>query len=53
MFIKSQNRCIEVKSNWTNQDKNNVFEKQKVALDLGYKYNIWIYDNKGNKLFIY
>lgn len=53
MFIKSQNRCIEVKSNWTNQDKNNVFEKQKSALNLGYKYNIWIYDNKGNKLFIY
>ena len=53
IFIKSQNRCIEVKSTWTNQDKNNVFEKQKAALDLGYKYEIWIYDHKGNKLFTY
>ena len=53
MYIKSQNRCIEVKSTWTNQDKNNVFEKQKSALELGYKYDIWIYDNKGDKLFIY
>ena len=53
MFIKSQNRCIEVKSNWTNQDKNNVFEKQKAAIELGYTYEIWIYDAKGNKLFTY
>jgi len=50
MYIKSQNRCIEVKSTWTNQVKNNVFEKQKAAIELGYKYEIWIYDNKGNKL---
>jgi hypothetical protein len=50
MYIKSQNRCIEVKSTWTNQSKNNVFEKQKSAIELGYKYEIWIYDNKGNKL---
>jgi hypothetical protein len=28
-YIKSQNRCIEVKSTFTNQEKNNVFEKQK------------------------
>jgi len=55
MYIKSQNRCIEVKSNWTNQEKNNVFEKQHAAInqELGYKYEIWIYDNKGNKLFTY
>jgi hypothetical protein len=50
MYIKTQNRCIEVKSTWTNQAKNNVFEKQKSAIELGYKYEIWIYDNKGNKL---
>jgi hypothetical protein len=49
-YIKSQNRCIEVKSAWTNQDKNNVFEKQTAAIDLGYKYDIWIFDNKGNKI---
>lgn len=47
-YIKSQNRCIEVKSTWTNQEKNNVFEKQKAAQELGYIYDIWIYDRNGN-----
>jgi hypothetical protein len=49
-YIKSQNRCIEVKSTWTNQEKNNVLEKQKAAKNLGFKYEIWIYDKNGNKL---
>ena len=49
-FIKSQNRCIEVKSTWTNQSKNNVLEKQQAAINLGYNYKIWIFDEKGNKL---
>ena len=49
-FIKSQNRCIEVKSTWTNQSKNNVLEKQQAAINLGYKYDIWIFDEKGNRL---
>jgi len=49
-YIKSQNRCIEVKSKWTNQEKNNVIEKQTAGKKLGYIYEIWIYDNKGNKL---
>jgi len=53
IYIKSQNRCIEVKSDWTNQDKNNVLEKQKGAIELGYKYEIWIYDKHGNKIFVY
>jgi hypothetical protein len=35
IFIPSQNRCIEVKSTWTGKN-------------LGFKYEIWIYDNKGN-----
>ena len=47
-YIKSQNRCIEVKSTWTNQEKNNVFEKQSAAINLGYIYDIWIFDKKGN-----
>jgi hypothetical protein len=50
LFIKSQNRCIEVKSTWTNQDKNNVLEKQQAAINLGYKYEIWVFDKNGNKL---
>jgi hypothetical protein len=53
IYIKSQNRCIEVKSTWTNQEKNNVFEKQKAAKDLGLKYDIWIFDKNGNKIDVY
>lgn len=29
---------------------NNVLAKQKAAQDLGFKYEIWIYDNNGNKI---
>jgi hypothetical protein len=50
IYIKSQNRCIEVKSTWTNQKKNNVLEKKNAAESLGYKYDLWIYDKKGNKI---
>ena len=50
IYISSQKRCIEVKSKWTNQEKNHVSEKQNAAQKLGYNYEIWIYDNKGNKL---
>lgn len=50
IYIKSQNRCIEVKSTWTNQEKNNVLAKKQSAINLGYNYEIWIFDRKGNKL---
>jgi len=50
IYIKSQNRCIEVKSTWTNQEKNNVFQKQISAKDLGLKYEIWVYDKNGTKI---
>lgn len=49
-YIKSQNRCIEVKSTFTNQAKNNVFEKQKAAKDLGFTYEIWIFNKSGHLL---
>jgi len=49
-YIKSQNRCVEVKSTFTNQEKNNVFEKQKAAKDLGLKYEIWILNKEGDLL---
>ena len=49
-YIKSQNRCVEVKSTFTNQEKNNVFEKQKAAKDLGLKYEIWIFNKSGDLL---
>jgi len=53
IYIKSQNRCIEVKSIWTIQDKNSVFEKQKAALNLGYEYEIWVYDRYGTRINVY
>ena len=48
IFIPSQNRCIEVKSEWT-FTKPNILIKQKAAKNLGYNYEIWVYDKKGNK----
>jgi hypothetical protein len=49
IFIPSQNRCIEVKSTWTfEKQKEIVFLKQIAAKALGYLYEIWVYDNKGN-----
>jgi hypothetical protein len=55
IFIPSQNKCIEVKSSWTlnNYKKNIIFEKQNAAKELGYNYEIWVYDCKGNKIETY
>jgi hypothetical protein len=48
IFIPSQNKCIEVKSTWTFKKKNDcVFLKQNAAKQLGYSYEIWVYNNKG------
>ena len=50
IFIPSQNKCIEVKSTWTAKKKEHIiFLKQKAAKELGYKYEIWVYNNKGDK----
>ena len=51
IFIPSQNKCIEVKSDWTYKKQiNSVLLKQNAAKELGYKYEFWIYDKKGNKI---
>lgn len=51
IFIPSQNKCIEVKSTWTfKKQKDIVFLKQNKAKEIGYLYEIWVYDNKGNKV---
>ena len=48
IFIPSQNRCIEVKSTWTAHiNKHTIFLKQLAAKELGYKYEIWVYNEKG------
>lgn len=47
IFIPSQNRCVEVKSTWTaEKKKDNIFFKQEAAKQLGYNYEIWIYNAK-------
>ena len=49
IFIPSENKCIEVKSSWTlSYKQSNIFEKQKAAKEMGYLYEIWVYDCKGN-----
>jgi hypothetical protein len=54
IFIPTENLCIEVKSTWTIKKKqDNLFLKQNAAKELGYKYEIWVYDNKGNCVEIY
>jgi hypothetical protein len=48
IFIPSQNRMIEIKSTWTaEKKKDNIFLKQEAAKNLGYLYEIWVYNNKG------
>jgi|688.fasta_scaffold04704_6 hypothetical protein len=49
IFIPSKNKCIEVKSIWTAEKKKDyIFLKQNAAKELGYNYEIWVYDGKGN-----
>ena len=51
IFIPSQNKCIEVKSTWTaEKKKDNIFKKQQAGKNLGYNYEIWIYNSKGEKV---
>ena len=51
IYIPDKNKCIEVKSTWTIKDKKaNIFLKQKAAKELGYNYEIWVYDKNGNKV---
>jgi predicted AAA+ superfamily ATPase len=48
-FIKSENKCIEVKSTWTlEKKKNDILLKQQAVKDAGYKCEIWVYNRKGN-----
>jgi len=51
IFIPTQNRCIEVKSVWTaTKNENNIYLKQNAAKDLGYNYELWIYNAKKQKI---
>ena len=46
-YIKSENKIIEVKSEWTIQLKRgNIEEKALATIKEGYKYEIWVYSDK-------
>lgn len=54
IYIPSKNKCIEIKSTWTlKKQKEIVFLKQTAAKELGFLYEIWVYDNKGIKVEFY
>ena len=51
IYIPSEKWLIEVKSTWTyKRDKYEVHTKKKAAVALGYLYQIWIMDSKGEIL---
>jgi hypothetical protein len=54
LFIPSQNRCIEVKSDYTiTRDNNTIKLKQQAVKDAGYECEIWVYNSKGEKVECY
>ena len=54
IFIPTQNRCIEIKSTWTAEKKKKcIFLKQQAGKSLGYNYEIWVYNKKGEKVECY
>lgn len=51
IFILSQNRMIEVKSDYTFKvDNDIILLKQQACKDAGYSCEIWIYNSKGEKV---
>ncbi len=48
IYLKSENKIIEVKSEWTIKlNRAYVKEKAKGVLQAGYKFELWLYDTKG------
>ena len=51
IFILSQNRMIEVKSDYTFKvDYDVILLKQQACKDAGYSCEIWVYNSKGEKV---
>lgn len=51
IYIPKENLCIEVKSTWTAKlHDGNIQLKQKAGKELGFRYEIWIYNKEGIKL---
>jgi len=54
IFIPTQNRCIEVKGEWFYiRDKQILKLKKQEAENLGYKYELWVYNSKKEKINCY
>jgi len=54
IYVKSQNRCIEVKSTWTAKMKKDcIFLKQQGGQKIGCVYEIWVYNGKKEKVECY
>ena len=54
IFIPKQNRCIEVKGEWFYiRDKHKLKLKKQEAENLGYKYELWVYNKKKEKIVCY
>ena len=50
-YIKSENKIIEVKSEWTIKlERGNIEEKAQATVKAGYRYEIWVYNNKKVKV---
>ena len=53
IFIPHEKYIIEVKSTWTyNCKEDSIKQKAEACKNLGYKYEIWVYDGKGNKVVV-
>jgi hypothetical protein len=51
IYIMSQNKCIEVKSEWTLKLQEHIMVYKQIGAEIqGYNYEIWIYDHKGTKI---
>ena len=49
IYIPKDNKIIEVKSTWTYKCKDDrIKEKAEATKNIGYKYEIWIFDDKRN-----
>jgi hypothetical protein len=51
LYIPTQNKCIEVKSDYTfNCDTDTIILKQEAVKKAGYLCEIWVYNNNGEKV---
>lgn len=53
IYIPDDNKIIEVKSTWTyTSKKDNIPAKKEATIGKGFKYEIWVYNNKGKKIIV-